>query len=184
MRKAEKKDIRQIFEIVEDCFGKNYMTEGELIEHIESPESFLYLNEAGEDIAAISLYTVEEIDVAAENSKESVELLQNLSCGRNIVHCKFLCVNKKLQKGGYGKKLIKELEDYIEDLNISSAVYTVLCEYNNSIPAKGIFENNGFKFRRRLSRPWYGDESYSCPVCKGRCVCEGYTYFKKTGEVL
>ncbi|MCR5776813.1 MAG: GNAT family N-acetyltransferase [Lachnospiraceae bacterium] len=182
MRKAEVKDIPAIMAMLEESMGNGYMDENKCREHIESPKSFLYVEEDEGKVVASTLYIIENMQSAIDNSKEESEVLSKLSRGEPIIHCKFLCVDKKHQKGGFGRKLITELEAYIEKIKAAGLVYTVLCEYNNAIPAKSIFEKNGFSFRKKLGQVWYEDEDYYCAVCKGRCRCEGYTYFKKIGE--
>ena len=182
MRKAEIRDIPVILAMLEESMGSGYMDENGCREHIESPRSFLYVEEDEGIVVASTLYIVEDMQSVIDNSKEDSEVLSEISKGGPIIHCKYLCVDKKHQKGGFGRRLITELEAYIEEIRAAGLVYTVLCEYGGAIPAKKIFEDNGFLYRKKLGQVWYDDEDYYCPICKGRCRCEGYTYFKKIGE--
>lgn len=182
MRKAELRDIPAIMAMLEESMGTGYMDEKRCREHIESPRSFLYVEEDEGVAVASALYIVEDMQSVMDNSKEDIGALSELSKGEPIIHCKFLCVEKQHQKDGFGRKLIDELEAYIEEIKAAGLVYTVLCEYGGAIPAKKIFEDNGFLYRKKLGQVWYDDEEYYCAVCKGRCRCEGYTYFKKIGE--
>lgn len=67
----------------------------------------------------------------------------------------------------------------LEDLSGDGveAVFALCWKTGDVVPLKQTVEECGFRFLRKVSRPWYDDAELICPYCGGRCVCDAEIYF-------
>lgn len=179
MKDAREKYIHEIKDLLDAGFGAGYMEESAIWAHMHSAKSLFYLTQQqGELAGAILLVEDDPCQKNGEMEKAFAEI-QSITGSKICLHFKFICIPPKYRRQGFGRSITAEALEDIESLRRADVVYTCLWEYENNVPAKRIFEENGFQFYRRLEEPWYGDKDYYCIVCRGRCRCPGRVYYKK-----
>lgn len=179
MKDTGEKKIYEIKNLLDASFGAGYMEESAIWEHMHSDKSLLYLMHQNEELAGVMLFVEEAPCQSNGEMEKAFAEIQSITGGKRCLHCKFLCTPPKYQRQGFGASITAKALADIQSRQRADVIYTCLWEYENNVPAKRIFEENDFRFYKRLEEPWYGDKDYYCIVCGGRCRCPGQVYYKE-----
>ncbi|MGN0597370.1 MAG: GNAT family N-acetyltransferase [Ruminiclostridium sp.] len=163
-----------------NSFCGKYLGEGlysrEMLEEISKKENhFFYVIYDKEEIAAI-FYCYAD---TAENAFSDVTEKITDFCGEKerVGVCRSIAVAPPYRKTGLSLKLLKYFSAFLHNECGVDKIFVLAWVKGREIPAENILTAAGFLSAGRISRPWYKNEKLYCPLCGGRCKCDGELYF-------
>lgn len=175
-RDAVLEDYEDMKVLCDERYGEGYLTWERYAHYLEHPRLFRIARK-GNDFAGFSLMTPATVLEVADHMKMSVGEVEKLTEGKRPLILKSIVIQKKYAGMGLPVAMTNRIiENAAEDGYgiIFSAAWLV----REKIPIRKAFEEMEFKplfLRRNL---WYADEDYYCVVCKGRCKCDGFIYYR------
>lgn len=168
---------KQIKELFEESFGKNYMSAGQVEGCIESGAPFKMALD-GDTLMGAILFIPESEETIAEHTELDRKTIHALCGAKPSLICRCACTYARYQRKGVARQLLQTCLEEIKKRGYG-AVFTTLWEYQGGVPAEKMFMEHQFQRGKKLEAPWYGDEDYICSECGGRCRCSGVVYYKE-----
>lgn len=184
MKRVKREDIviRSVtledFETVERLctiqFGEGYLKREEFALWCQYPDMFLAAEYQGKFVGYVSFLpsTPEEIE---EKMAVPAEEVRRCAGDRLPIHCRGTAAFSEFQGMGIMYYVMKAVVE-----NTRAAGYHVGYlpgwKYYGKTPVYHLIRPFGFVPYCQREMLWYGDEDYTCIVCKGRCTCSAVIY--------
>lgn len=175
-RDAVLEDYEDMKFLCDERYGEGYLTPERYAHYLKHPGLFLAAHK-GKELAGFSLMAPAAVPEAAGYMKMSAGELEKLTGNRKLLILKSIVIQKKYGKMGLPVTMTNEVIENARSEGygiIFSAAWIV----GGKIPIKKAFEEMEFTPLFLRHNLWYDDEDYYCIVCKGRCKCDGFIYYK------
>lgn len=176
LRDAVLEDYEDVKLLCDERFGEGYLTPEQYAHYLKYTGLFKVAC-MGKELAGFSLMAPASVSEAAAHMKMSVGEIKKLTGSRRILILKSIVLQKKY--GGKGLP-VSMTNAVIENAKIEGygIIFSAAWIVGGKIPIKKAFEEMEFKPLFLRSNLWYDDEDYYCVVCKGRCRCDGFIYYR------
>ena len=163
-----------------NSFCGEYLGEGlynrEVLEEIsQKANHYFYVIYNNEEIAAIFYCYADTAKSAITDVTEKITEF----CGKSerVGVCRSIAVAPTYRKTGLSLKLLEFFSAFLLNECGVKKIFVLAWVKGREIPAENILIAAGFRSAGRISRPWYKNERLYCPLCGGRCKCDGELYF-------
>lgn len=189
-RKAEARDLSVIKRMIDDYLGVNYYTLQMLQPLLDGDENLFYVvTDADRDDAVIFFFYafLSPLDEALEalHIREKPSVLLGYGPDALVGVYKTSCTEKDYQRHGLCSSFIRDLEPAMRERGARMILATALHPFEQEVPMRHIFQNNGFAAVAEFLRPWVdmAEPNMYCPYCKrSHCICNAVFYMKKLDD--
>lgn len=176
IRAAVLEDYKDMKILCDERYGEGYLTPERYAHYLEHPRLFLVASQ-GNELAGFSLMAPASVPETADYMKMSAGEIKGLAGDRKILILKSIVIQKKYGKMGLPSTMTNAV---IENAKTEGygIIFSAAWMVEGKMPIKQAFEEMGFQPLFLRHNLWYDEEDYYCVVCKGRCKCDGFIYYR------
>ncbi len=181
--------LDQATQLCGKCVGENLYTKSIIEATIkqQNQQFFLLITPQKKAVAYIyfKLINLREAELL---SKKSLSKLKQIVKKDDLIigNLQSIGVLAEYRKCKLSEYLMKVYLEYLLKNTQADIAFGVFWKKNGEIPMEKNLKKFGFCYLVNSKRVWYDKKELICPICNGRCKCDGAIYYKilERGELL
>ena len=181
--------LDQATQLCGKCVGENLYTKSIIEATIkqQNQQFFLLITPQKKAVAYIyfKLINLREAELL---SKKSLSKLKQIVKKDDLIigNLQSIGVLAEYRKYKLSEYLMKVYLEYLLKNTQADIAFGVFWKKNGEIPMEKNLKKLGFCYLVNSKRVWYDKKELICPICNGRCKCDGAIYYKilERGELL
>lgn len=174
--------LEPALEICETCIGKNLYTKEILLKAITDPmQKFLLLVTSENKPVAYFYFRLIEIEEAEKLAKISLLKLKNLTGKEKPLfgNMQSIGIIPEYRNRRLSNFLVEQCLQWLIEKTEADIVIGVCWKPSGKVPMEKTLKRYEFSHLADVRRLWYDRVDLICPVCSGRCECDGAIYYKR-----